>query len=170
MLLYPIEAAQRSGLFDLIVVSTDDAQIAHVAFSAGVMVLPRPFDDGTTGTQEIAGRVLDQLQYAGGEACVIYPTSPLLRVEDLQAGHQALLDVKNCTKHFVRAVGPDGNDAGALYVGWVKAFRDRKPLDADHTADLVLPAERVCDINLPCDWENAGRMYDAIYGRHLENN
>jgi pseudaminic acid cytidylyltransferase len=46
--------ASVSKLFDLTIVSTDDAEIASFAFSAGAIVVPREADDGSIGTQEIA--------------------------------------------------------------------------------------------------------------------
>lgn len=161
MLLYPIEAAQRSGLFDLIVVSTDDDQIAMVAFNAGVLVLPRPIDDGTIGTQEIAARVLDRLGYGNGETCVIYPTSPLLEPGDLKHGLAALHN-PDLNKRFAMSVGPDGKDAGCWYWGYTAAFIDRTPLEPVTTMPVMLPAARVCDINTPEDFARAETMYDAL--------
>lgn len=161
MLTYPIRAAKESGLFDLIVVSTDDMEIAMWAFDQGCVCIPRPTDDGTTGTQEIAGRVLDQLELHGSVACVLYPCTPLLTPELLRDGYAHLLH-PDITKCFVRSVGPDGEDAGAFYFGWIRAFRDRKPLDAFNTSDFALPAERVCDINTPEDWARAESMFDAL--------
>jgi pseudaminic acid cytidylyltransferase len=162
MLLYPIQAAQASGLFDLIVVSTDHHLIADIAFQAGCAVLPRPTDDGSTGTQEIAARVLDQLQVHGGAACVIYPTSPLLHPGNLQEGWARLLSPAALNKSYAMSVGPDGQDAGCFYWGWTLHFRGRRPLDAFTTLDVPLPAERVCDINTPEDWARAESMFDAL--------
>jgi pseudaminic acid cytidylyltransferase len=160
MLNYPICAAQDSGLFDLIVVSTDDREIASCAFDNGCIVVPRRYDDGATGTQEIAARVFDQLDVSGGASCVIYPCTPLLLPSDLKAGWAKLLDPE--AKSFVRSVGPDGQDAGAFYFGWTRAFRDRRPLDEFNTTDYVLPAERVIDVNTEADWTRALSMYDAL--------
>jgi pseudaminic acid cytidylyltransferase len=160
MLLYPIQAAKDSNLFDLIVVSTDHHVIASIAFQAGCVVVPRPTDDGETGTQEIAARVLDQLYIVGGYCCVIYPCSPLLDAFHLRQGYARLLSPD--AKPFVRAVGPDGQDAGCFYLGWSQAFRDRRPLDAFNTADYALPAERVCDIDTPEDWSRAETMFNAL--------
>lgn len=160
MLAYPLEAAKASGLFDLITVSTDDAEIAAVSFTHGATVIPRPFDDGSMGTQELAARVLDRLELQGAAACVIYPCTPMLTAEDLKAGWQRLLSPE--ARCFVRSVGPDGEDAGAFYFGWIRAFRDRRPLDAFNTADHVLPAERVIDINTEADWSRACAMFDHL--------
>lgn len=157
MLEYPIRAAQASGLFDLIVVSTDDPVIAHVAYMCGALVLPRGMDDGTVGTQEIAARVLDELNVWSDLACVIYPCTPLLESEHLQVGLNRLLMPD--AKSFAYSVGPDGQDAGAFYWGWVTAFRNRIPL-VGNAAHVVLPGECVCDINTPEDWERAEQMFE----------
>jgi pseudaminic acid cytidylyltransferase len=163
MLTYPIRhRAKASKLFDLIVVSTDDDEIADCAFRFGAVVVPRAYDDGTTGTQEVAARVLDQLDLHGGMTCVIYPCTPLLTPELLELGKQYLLRPE--AKCFARAVGPDGADAGAFYWGWTRAFRDRKPLDAFNTIDVPLPAERVCDVDTPEDWARCEAMFDALKG------
>lgn len=163
MLTYPLDAAKASGLFDLIVVSTDDAEIAALAFQHGATVVPREADDGSTGTQEIAARVLDRLELHGAAACVLYPCTPLLLPQDIRAAWETLLqpDIQKC---FVRAVGPDGKDAGAMYWGWIRAFRDRRPLDAFNTHDFVMPAERVCDVDWPKDWARAESMFKALHG------
>lgn len=167
MLTYPIATARESGLFDLIVVSTDDCRLADIAFTNGAIVIPRfhdehnfrKRDDGTTGTQEIAARVLDQLDLTGS-CCVIYPCTPLLTPDDLKAGWTSLLTP--AAKPFTRLVGPDGKDAGAAYWGWTRAFRDRKPLDQFNTVDVCLPAERCIDIDTPEDMARAEAMFDAL--------
>lgn len=169
MLMYPITAAQESGLFDLIVVSTDDPEIAQVAFACNAVVIRRPEDDGTTGTQEIAARVLDQLD-AHGSACVIYATSPLLLPQDLKRGLDTMLKPDNLTRSFCMSVrewqredGTTGwEDAGCFYWGWAKAFRDRVPLDEATTAHVALPGERVQDINVPSDWARAEFLFEQM--------
>src|SRR5260221_2047531 len=89
MLCYPIFTAKASGLFKLIVVSTDDDEIEQVALQAGAVVIRRGTDDGTKGTQEVARDVLRQLRSVS-IACVIYPCSPLLDVASLRRGYYAL--------------------------------------------------------------------------------
>jgi pseudaminic acid cytidylyltransferase len=160
MIAYPLETAKASKLFDLIIVSTDDFEIADVAFTHNAVIVPREADDGSTGTQEIAARVLDKLQLQGSAACVMYPCSPLLDVYHLKQGYAALLNP--AAKAFARSVGPDGQDAGCYYWGWMRAFRDRLPLDAFNTIDVALPAERACDVDTMDDWSRCESMYDAL--------
>lgn len=163
MLMYPITAAQSSGLFDLVVVSTDDPEIAQVAFASKCAVVPREVDDGTTGTQEVAARVLDQLDVTD-MACVIYATSPLLLPEDLRRGWDALHKAEHLTKSFAMSVGPDGEDCGNFYFGWARAFRARVELSDATTVKVPLPAERVRDINTFADWYWCERQFAKLTG------
>lgn len=160
MLAYPIKAAKASGLFDLIAVSTDSQEIAACAFHFGAVVVPREADDGTTGTQEVAARTLENLRITGGIACVIYATTPLLLPEHLRDGFNALMSPR--WTNFAMSVGPDGKDAGCFYWGWVRSFLERMPLDGGLTQTVTLPGNRVCDINTPEDWALAESMFEAL--------
>jgi len=89
---YSIEAALSSGLFDEVMVSTDDEEIASVALSYGASV---PFlrssensDDFAT-TIDVIDEVLKAYEKNGilySNVCCIYPTSPLLKTESLNLG------------------------------------------------------------------------------------
>jgi pseudaminic acid cytidylyltransferase len=112
MIAYAIGAARDSGLFDHIVVSTDDAEIAAVACAEGAEV---PFmraaelaDDyaGTVPVIADAIRRCAALGWHGEQVCCIYPGVPLLRAQDLQAA-LALLDGADyafSVSHFPAAV------------------------------------------------------------------
>jgi len=155
---YSIETARASGLFNLILVSTDDDEIEEIALAAGAVVMRRKYDDGTQGTQEVAQKVLEQMPDVK-TACVIYATCPLLAPRDLAAG---LVALGYPNKQFAMSVDPNGRDAGCFYWGKADAFRDDLKLDAPHTARVELPASRVCDINFPSDWARAESMYQAL--------
>jgi N-acylneuraminate cytidylyltransferase len=96
MIGWPIAAARASGLFERIIVSTDDAEIAEVARAEGAEV---PFlrdpglADDRTGVTPVVQDVLRRCAADGAlpdRACLIYATAPFLRAEDLQAGLRAL--------------------------------------------------------------------------------
>lgn len=156
MLCYPIELAKDSEHFQLVVVSTDDDEIEDTALAMGAVVMRRDKDDGTKGTQEVAADVLKNLP-AANFACVIYPCTPLLMVSDLTRGMRALQTYK-----FAMSTDPAGNDIGGFYWGFAGAFKARLPLDDPHTAKVILPAERCCDINTPEDWARAEQLYTAL--------
>lgn len=96
MIAWSIEAAKSSGLFERVIVSTDDAEIAELARQWGAEVpFMRPADlsdDHATTTAVIAHATrwtLDQTM--GVEAvCCIYATAPFVQTDDLKQGWDAL--------------------------------------------------------------------------------
>lgn len=96
MLAHSIEVAQKSGVFDRIIVSTDDAEIADVARTYGAEVpFQRPVElaDAHTGTTEVVRHVIAELQQRGEtptHVCLIYATAPLLLPDDIEQGYQLL--------------------------------------------------------------------------------
>lgn len=87
---YGIEAALKSGLFDEVMVSTDDAEIAKIALEYGASV-PFMRTEATSNdyatTVEVLLEVLQQYQVQGKAfdyACCIYPTAPFVTPELLQ--------------------------------------------------------------------------------------
>lgn len=93
---YSIEKALESGLFDEVMVSTDDQEIAEVAIMYGAKV---PFmrsrqnaDDFAT-TTDVLFEVITQYENNDKKfdyACCIYPTAPLIKAEKLQMGFEKL--------------------------------------------------------------------------------
>lgn len=96
MIAWSIEAATASGLFDHVLVSTDDAEIADVARTAGAelpFARPAALSDAYTGTTEV---VAHATRWATGEGwpleavCCIYATAPFIELDDLKRGLEAL--------------------------------------------------------------------------------
>lgn len=93
---HTIAAAQRSSLFDRIVVSTDDEQIAEVARSFGAETpfrRPSPLADDYTGTNAVVKHCLQWFDSQGVSfeaACCLYATAPLLQVRYLEQGLDTL--------------------------------------------------------------------------------
>ena len=95
---YSIEAALSSGVFDEVMVSTDDEEIAAIARSAGAKV---PFmrsektANDYASTDEVLMEVLEEYRKRGQEftymAC-IYPTAPFVTAQKLQNGMKILKD------------------------------------------------------------------------------
>lgn len=86
------EAALTSGLFERVLVSTDDDEIAAAAEAAGAVApfrRPVELSDDHCGTLEVIGHAVRWTIEAGWEVenvCCIYPTAPLLDAADLGAG------------------------------------------------------------------------------------
>lgn len=92
MIAWPISAARESGLFDRIIVSTDDAEIAGIAGEYGAEVpflRPARLSDDRAGTTEVIAHatawVLEQ-GWPVSAVCCLYPTAPLVFPGDLSAG------------------------------------------------------------------------------------
>ncbi|MGL4508409.1 MAG: pseudaminic acid cytidylyltransferase [Aeromonas sobria] len=97
MLAYAIQAAQKSGCFSKVVVSTDDEEIAEVARQLGAEVpflRPASLADDHTGTTPVVIDTiqrLDQLGIKTEHYCCIYATVPLIQADDLKTAYQRLI-------------------------------------------------------------------------------
>ncbi|WLB57012.1 pseudaminic acid cytidylyltransferase [Bradyrhizobium sp. 521_C7_N1_3] len=93
---YSIEAARASGLFDEIIVSTDDAEIAEVARQFGAtapFVRPKEISDDHTGTAAVVKHAATWFIERGDDithVCCIYATAPLIEARFLREAHDAL--------------------------------------------------------------------------------
>lgn len=100
IIVYSIEAALSSGIFDEVMVSTDDEKIAQIAKDAGAKI---PFlrsaetsNDFAT-TADVIMEVLTEYEKQGqyfDTACCIYPTAPFVTSDKLENA-VALLEDKN---------------------------------------------------------------------------
>jgi len=93
---HSIIAAQKSGCFDKIIVSTDDEEIANIAKNWGAevpFIRPKHLADDHTGTMDVLIHALEWLHANDAVydyACCIYATAPLIRIKDLQQGYDEL--------------------------------------------------------------------------------
>lgn len=95
---YSIEAALNAGIFDEVMVSTNDREIADIAINAGAKV---PFfrSEATSGdyaaTADVLLEVLDEYEKRGKVfehmAC-IYPTAPFISADKLKAAYKKFID------------------------------------------------------------------------------
>jgi len=83
---YPIRAAQQSGLFDDVIVSTEDAEIAEISSSYNATVSQRPMslaEDQSTVVQ-VCAELLSRDDYQMVDLfCCIYATAFLVTPDDL---------------------------------------------------------------------------------------
>lgn len=94
---YSIEAALQSGIFDEVMVSTDDEEIAEIAKKAGANV---PFyrsaetSSDTATTADVLLEVLDEYEKMGRSfeyGCCIYPTAPFVTARKLKEAMDELI-------------------------------------------------------------------------------
>ncbi len=115
LIAYTIEAAKESGVFDRIILSTDDLEIADVAKEYGCEVpFMRPAELATDGTvhlpvmQHAVSWLRDHRGYEPDYVMILQPTSPLRQpfhirgaVElILQTGADSVLSVAEIPVHF----------------------------------------------------------------------
>jgi len=186
---YSIETALNSGLFDEVMVSTDDEEIADIAGQYGAKV---PFlrseqnSDDTASTLAVILEVLEKYKEFGLEfekVCCIYPTAPLIKAEDLNAGLELLSgdiasvfpvmpfsfpilrSLKVSEDHFVsmnwpehsqtrsQDLAPAYHDAGQWY--WLRPDLIKDSLYTDKSKVIILSEMDVQDIDNDSDWKMA---------------
>lgn len=95
---YSIEAARKSGLFDEVMVCTDDEEIAEVAKLYGANV---PFMRSKKNADDFAtlADVIDEViqfyknsNQSFNYVCCILPTAPLIQIENVTKAYQLLLN------------------------------------------------------------------------------
>lgn len=154
---YSIEAALHAKLFDEVMVSTDDREIAQVAERAGAKV---PFfrSEGTSNdfatTADVIEEVLAAYRQLGREfdtVCCIYPTAPFVTPEALRKAMMLLeQEQADCVIPVVRFSFPPQRGVvvreGKLSPKWpenmAKRSQDLEPLYHDCGQFYCLNVER----------------------------
>jgi N-acylneuraminate cytidylyltransferase len=94
---YSIDAARESGLFDRIMVSTDDAEIAEVAHGLGAEIpflRPAELADDYVGTNAVVTQAIHWHAANGmpvGQVCCLYATAPFVQAHYLREGLDRLV-------------------------------------------------------------------------------
>ena len=135
IIVYSIEAALESGLFDEVMVSTEDEEIAEIAKSAGARV---PFmrsgenAGDYASTDDVLLEVLEAYREQGREfdsLCCLYPTAPFVTAEKLRRAMQ-LLDKADSVMPVVAFSFPPQrcmilNEEGELRMKWPEHAKTR---------------------------------------------
>lgn len=94
---WPIEAARDSALFDLIHVSSDDAEIRRTAEQWGAdagLARPAELADDHTGILPVARWTLQQLDAQGrrfDDLFILFPAAPLMQARELREAYEVYL-------------------------------------------------------------------------------
>lgn len=132
---YSIEAAIGSGVFEEVMVSTDDEEIAEIARAAGAQV-PFMRSNANAGdyaaTDDVLMEVLLAYREQGREFdtfCCIYPTAPFVTAQKLQTA-MGLLEQADSVMPVVAFSFPPQrcmilNEAGELRMKWPEHARTR---------------------------------------------
>lgn len=134
---HSIKAAQESDLFDRIIVTTDDDEIADVAQSFGAEIpflRPKELSDDHTPTIPVIAHAIEFFQSRGEKidaACCIYATAPFIRASDIGEAHQALIKYQKnysfpvTTFPFPIFRGVKRDEAGNIEMFWPEHFSTR---------------------------------------------
>jgi len=96
LIAYSIEVALASKLFDKVIVTTDDEEIATISRQYGAEVpflRPKELSDDFTGIEDVINHTLEYLKKNSEEydyICTIYATAPLLQEKYLIEGFEKL--------------------------------------------------------------------------------
>lgn len=96
LIAYSIEVALASNLFEKVIVTTDDEQIAKIAKQYGAevpFIRPPELSDDFTGTGDVVNHAIEYLETKGEKydyVCTIYATAPLLQKKYLIEGYEKL--------------------------------------------------------------------------------
>ena len=151
LLYWSIETALRSQLFEHVIVSTDDHEIATIAAQAGAetpFFRPAELSDDFASTTAVIQHALKELGMSAenqDEVLCLYPTAVLVTPEDIVQAHRLLDNSGSFVTSIVRYAHPiqralTHNSVGRLY-----------PLSP---SDL---SERTQDLSP--HWHDAGQFY-----------
>lgn len=162
MISYSIRAAQESGLFDAIIVSTDDDDVARIACDSGAEVpfrRPPELADDYTGTDDVILGSIDWLEehrQVPEYVCCIYATAPFLLPEDLRRGWD-LIRSKDCAAAF----------SVTTYAYTI--FRSLR-IREDGCLEMFWPENQYKrSQDLPEAWHDAGQFYWGVTDRYRRN-
>ena len=155
IIVWPIKAALSSGLFDQVVVSTDDPEIAEVARMTGASVpfmRPENLSDDYADTKSVIRHAISELELKTEvQVCCIYPTSVFADAQLLKNGLEKLNESKCSFVFSITSVDP------SIYRSFTKT--------ADDHITMLFPenyAKRTQDLpSLYCD---AAQFYWATVG------
>ena len=149
MIGWSIAAARDCGLFDRIVVSTDDAEVSEIARGLGAEVpfsRPDNLANDHTGTVPVVTHAVEALDLDGDVAvCCLYATAPFVQATDLREGLRLL-------------------QAGASYAMAVTRFdypiQRALRRSEDGAVSMINPAQmQVRSQDFEPAWHDAGQFY-----------
>lgn len=150
MITWPISTAINSGLFDRIIVSTDDSEIAEVAQLAGAEIpfkRPKELADDHTSTRPVVAHAIEKLRLKG-PVCCLYATAPFVLAEDLK---RAFLELEYPMLTYVFPVVQYPSPIQRAF--WMNSDNDIIMVQPEHFSS------RSQDLEVA--WHDAGQFYLA---------
>ena len=165
LIAYSIEVAIASNLFEKVIVTTDNDEIAKIAKKYGAevpFIRPPELSDDFKGTQDVINHAIDFLEAQGENyeyICTIYATAPLLQKEYLIEGYEKLED-SNAINTF---------SATSMPFPIQRTFK----LNSDGRCDMFTPEHYMTrSQDLEEAYQDAGQFYweNRILAKESKNN
>jgi N-acylneuraminate cytidylyltransferase len=159
---YSIAAARESALFDQIIVSTDDEEIAAVARACGAttpFIRPKEIADDFTGTNAVVKHAIGwfaEQRTDIAHVCCIYATAPLIESRFIREGYERLI----------------GSDAAFAFSITHYAFPIQRAvrLTSGGRVDALYPEHRMTrSQDLELAYHDAGQFYWGIARAFLDD-
>ena len=192
---YSIEKALESKLFSEVMVSTDDQEIADIAmqFGASVPTLRSSKNaDDHASTIDVLSEVVEyyaSLNKQFDHVCCIYPTAPLISIEDLITGLKLLQEdsvhsvfpvvafsypiwrgLKSLGNNQMQMIWPDNIEVRTQNLDqayhdagqwyWFEAKKIGLTIFNEHSRSIILDELNVQDIDNLADWKMAEIKYE----------
>jgi N-acylneuraminate cytidylyltransferase len=152
MIAWSIAAALECKLFDRVIVSTDDEEIAETARAAGAEVpflRPAELSDDHTGTGPVVAHAITWQNAHGAKAeevCCIYATAPFIQTGDLRRG----LDILH----------ESGADFAFSVTRFAAPIQRALRIRADHRVEMFDPGQFLTrSQDLEEGWHDAAQFY-----------
>lgn len=136
MISYAIEAAQATNVFDEIIVSTDDTEIAEIAINSGAKVpfmRPAELADDHTPTVPVIAHAIQSCLDLGWDVkhvCCIYPGVPMIEPADIRAALDLLTEHETDGYVFPMAAFPSAVQRALRRSGTGEV----EPIDSRHVS------------------------------------
>ena len=185
LIAWTIRAALEAGVFDRVVVSSDDEEILEVSRAAGAEALRRPahLALADTPSMDAVWHACDSFPPGPRILMLLQPTSPLRRAADIRrslalledSGAPSVVSVTDHAKHpeWTYALGESGGLRpwdpslpgravglnGAIYVARLPWLRTAGQFLGAGTLGFPMPAELSADIDTLEEFEAAERLF-----------
>ncbi len=160
---YSIENALNSGIFDEVVLSSDDEEIIEVALKYGAkapFVRDKNLSDDYASSTAVVQNAIEILQ---SQSKFLFAATgfeyPIQRAFYLNENNQVYMFDEKHYKSRSQDLTKAYHDAGAFYFGTSKAWLEEDFIFKPHSSVFVLPRNLVCDIDTIQDLEFAKILY-----------
>lgn len=144
LIMWSIETALASKLIDVVVVSTDDGDIARmVKYPAHFLPRPEALATDAATNEDVMRHALEQYTYCDW-ALLLQPTSPLRAVRDIE---RTLTEAMYCGFEAACTYSEGGKKNGAVYACSAQWLRDGKDFTNYYADPYFMAEDRSLDID-----------------------